>query len=112
MDVRISEISGHAGEAVTLRGWVCARRESGKKLLFLLLRDGSGRIQAVLSSDYLPEADFAAASGADLESSCAVTGTVHADNRAPGGFELEIRDLEIVQIARESGEVVYPAKVA
>jgi len=96
MDVRISEIAGHAGEAVTLRGWVCARRESGKKLLFLLLRDGSGRIQAVLSSDYLPEADFAAASGADLESSCAVTGTVHADNRAPGGFELTVTGFTVV----------------
>lgn len=94
--VRISEISGHVGEAVTLRGWVCGKRESGKKLLFLLLRDGSGRIQAVLSSDDLPEGDFAAASGADLESSCAVTGTVREDKRAPGGFELTVSGFTVV----------------
>jgi len=96
MNARISEISGHVGQSVTLRGWLCGRRESGKKLLFLLLRDGTGRIQAVAAADDLSEAEYAAAAAADLECSCAVTGTVRADNRAPGGFELTVTGFSVI----------------
>jgi asparaginyl-tRNA synthetase len=96
MVIRISDIAGHVGKTVTLHGWVCGRRESGKKLLFLLLRDGSGRIQAVLSADDLPPGEFASAAEANVESSCAATGTVRADERAPGGFELTVTGFTIV----------------
>ncbi len=96
MNARISEISGHVGESVTLRGWLCGRRVSGKKLLFLLLRDGTGRMQAVASADDLSEPEYAAAAAADLESSCAVTGTVRTDERAPGGFELTVSGFAVI----------------
>jgi asparaginyl-tRNA synthetase len=91
MNARICDIAGHVGRTVTLRGWVCGKRESGKKLLFLLLRDGTGRIQTVLSPDGVGADGFAAAAAADLESSCEVTGTVRADDRAPGGYELTVQ---------------------
>jgi len=98
--VNISSIGAHEGQSVTLKGWLYNKRSSGK-LHFLLVRDGTGVIQGVVSrADVAPET-FDAAGTLTQESSVVVTGTVRADSRAPGGYELAISDVKPVQIAHE-----------
>ncbi len=95
---RVVTIAAHVGEAVTLAGWVASKTEKGK-LVFLRLRDGSGTIQCVVFKKNVREAVFAAAQRLTLESSLRIEGTVRADERAPGGFELDVIDVQIVQIS-------------
>lgn len=98
--VYISDIGAHEGKAVTLKGWLYNKRSSGK-LHFLLIRDGTGIIQGVVSrADVSPET-FEAASALTQESSVIVSGTVRPDARAPGGYELAVTEVEPVQIARD-----------
>jgi asparaginyl-tRNA synthetase len=100
--VYIADISQHDGEEVELRGWLYAKR-SGGKLQFLQVRDGTGVIQCVVSKkDVSPEA-FAAAEQVHQEASLSVRGTVAKDPRSPLGFELQTRDLTVLQ-----GEPGYP----
>lgn len=96
----ISKIAGFEGKQVTLQGWVANKRES-KGLVFLNVRDGYGLIQCVADASKLTELQFEAASGLTLESSLSVTGTVVKDERQIGGFELQITNLEVYQIASE-----------
>lgn len=97
---RIAEIGSHTGQQVTVQGWLYNKRSSGK-LQFLLVRDGSGLMQAVVSrADVSPEA-FASAEALTQESSLEVTGTVRQDARAPGGYEMTVVDLRPVQIAKD-----------
>src|SRR5271169_2125154 len=97
----IAEIGKHDGQAVTLRGWLYNLRESGK-LLFPIFRDGTGTIQGVAHVKSVPPAVFDALKGLTQESSVIVTGKVRADKRAPGGFELDVLDLQVVQRVPES----------
>ncbi len=98
--VRVADVGRHVGATVELRGWLFNRRHSGK-LFFLLLRDGSGTIQCVVSRDAVPAAAFAASDAATQESALRVRGTVRADSRAPGGYELTATDVEILSPAAE-----------
>ncbi len=82
--VRIEEFAGHAGEEVLVRGWLHNKRSSGK-LQFLILRDGSGYAQAVVSKKVVPAEAWQALEAAGQESSLEVQGRVRADARAPGG---------------------------
>jgi len=98
--VYIRDISKHAGEEVTLKGWVYSRTDKGK-LQFILLRDGSGYIQAVgFKKELSPEA-FESITKLTQESSVILTGMVRAEPRSPGGYELGITDCQIVQISEE-----------
>lgn len=98
--VYISDIAAHEGQDVTLKGWLYNKRSSGK-LHFLLIRDGTGLIQAVVSrADVSPET-FEAADRLTQESSVIVSGKVRADGRAPGGYELAVSAVQPVQIARD-----------
>ena len=93
----IETIGQFDGQVVTLRGWLYNKRKSGK-LQFLILRDGSGFIQAVAFKKDVDEATWEAASEANQESSLLVTGTVRKEDRAPYcGYELGIQKVEIVQ---------------
>ncbi len=85
--VYIQDIANHAGQEVTLRGWLHNRRSSGK-IHFLIVRDGTGFIQVVMSKADIGEALFAQADHLSQETAIVVTGTVRADARAKGGFEL------------------------
>ncbi len=96
--VSIAHIADVVGQTVLLKGWVRHRRSSGK-LQFLTIRDGSGDIQAILNKGTLGEEHFGLANQLTQESSVMVTGTPRADARAPGGYELEVTALEILQIA-------------
>ncbi|HEU4387924.1 MAG TPA: asparagine--tRNA ligase [Blastocatellia bacterium] len=94
----IRNIAAHAGEEVLIKGWLYNIRSSGK-LMFPQIRDGSGVIQGVVFKKNVPEQVWSDCGRLTQESSIIVTGTVRADERAPGGFELDITSLEIVQIA-------------
>jgi asparaginyl-tRNA synthetase len=99
--VTIANLKDHVGAEVTLQGWLYHKTGKGK-LQFLQLRDGSGLCQAVLFRGNVSDELFEAAKELTQESSLKVHGLVKGDPRAPGipgGYELEVRDLEIIQIA-------------
>jgi asparaginyl-tRNA synthetase len=97
----ISEIGKHDGQTVTIRGWLYNLRESGK-LLFPQFRDGSGVIQGVVPKNAVTPEVFEAIKTLTQESSVIVEGKVRADKRAPGGYELDVANVQIVQRVPES----------
>jgi len=103
----IERASQYAGRTVVIRGWLYNLRESGK-LLFPIFRDGTGVMQGVVSQKEHPEA-FAALKGLTQESSVVVTGKIQAEPRAPGGFEIHISNIEVVQRVPESDP--YPIQL-
>lgn len=98
--VYIEEIAKYLGQEVTLQGWLYNKTHKGK-LQFLMVRDGTGLIQAVMFRDSVGEELFEACLALPQESSIRVTGTVTEDKRAKGGHELQVSRLEIVQKAEE-----------
>jgi asparaginyl-tRNA synthetase len=96
--VLIELLRGHIGETVEVRGWLYHRRSSGK-IHFLLVRDGSGVVQAVISRADVTEEVFAAADRLPQESSLILRGTVRADARAAGGVEISATHLQVLQEA-------------
>jgi len=98
--VYIADVSKHENQTVTLKGWLYNKRSSGK-LWFLLMRDGTGVIQAVVSKADVPEDVFRICEGLTQESSLSVTGKATADKRSPLGFELQVQDIRVHQIAQE-----------
>jgi len=99
--INISEAKDYVGQIVTVRGWI--KRRTGKgKLNFLRVRDGSGIFQAVAFRPTLGDDKFAQVKKLTTESSVILTGEIRADARAPGvpgGYEMDLRDIEIVQLA-------------
>ena len=95
----IEDIARSEGKAVTLRGWLHNRRSSGK-IHFLTVRDGSGFIQCVMSKQAVGEEAFKQADHLAQETSLVVHGTVRADARAPGGFEIDVTGLEVIAEAQ------------
>jgi asparaginyl-tRNA synthetase len=99
--IRVEQISQYEGQDVTVRGWVYNRTHKGK-LVFLLVRDGSGFVQCVAFKNDLPEEVFDSLTRIPQESSVVVHGSIRADQRAPGlpgGYELGIKQVEIIQSA-------------
>jgi asparaginyl-tRNA synthetase len=94
MRIHIQDIADHVGQQVTLHGWLHNRRSSGK-IHFLIVRDGTGFIQAVMSKAAVGDEAFTRADHLSQETSLSVTGTVRADTRAKGGFEIDVAGLEI-----------------
>jgi asparaginyl-tRNA synthetase len=90
----IQQIAGHEGQEVTIHGWLHNRRSSGK-IHFLIVRDGTGFIQAVMSKAAVGEEAFTRAGHLSQESSLSVTGTVRADTRARGGYEIDVSAVEV-----------------
>jgi asparaginyl-tRNA synthetase len=97
----IAEIGKHEGQSVTIRGWLYNLRESGK-LLFPQFRDGSGIIQGVVPKNAVAPEVFEAVKTLTQESSVVVEGKVRADKRAPGGYELDVANLQVIQRVPES----------
>src|SRR5687767_2631325 len=95
----IEEIARFEGQAVTLRGWLHNRRSSGK-IHFLQVRDGSGFIQCVMSKQAVGEEMFTRADHLSQESSLIVHGSVRADGRAPGGYEIDVSGIDVVSEAQ------------
>ncbi len=92
---RIEALPSLVGQDVTVRGWVMTTRSSGK-IGFVVLRDGTGYLQAVLSKKEVPDAAWDAFGRLTQETSVEVSGALRADTRAPGGVELQAADLTIL----------------
>jgi len=101
--IRVEHIARYVGQEVVVRGWLQLKTGKGK-LQFLRIRDGSGIVQAVVFQGNVSQDVFDTAKRLPLESSLILTGVVRADPRAPGipgGYELDVRNIEVVQEAAE-----------
>jgi asparaginyl-tRNA synthetase len=99
--IRIEDAGRHVGEPVEIAGWLYNLRKSGK-IVFPLLRDGTGTIQAVAVKANVDEAVFESLKGLTQESSLILRGKVRPEQRAPGGYEMDVEGAEIVQRIPES----------
>ena len=93
--VEINGLRAHVGETVTVRGWVVTTRSSGK-IAFVVLRDGSGTVQGVLSKKEVPPSTWTTFESLTHETSVALTGAVREEPRSPGGFELGLQEIEVL----------------
>src|SRR6059036_1495318 len=100
MHVYIEDIGRHEGEQVVIKGWLHNRRSSGK-IHFLIVRDGTGFIQAVMSKAAVGDDLFKAADHLSQETSIIVTGTARADKRAPSGYEIDVKNVEVVGVSHD-----------
>lgn len=98
--IYINELSKHDGKTVTLNGWIYNKRES-KTLVFLILRDGTGLLQCIVSKEDIGDALFEVADSLTQESSVTMTGRVQEDERSVGGYELHVSDIKVYQITQE-----------
>jgi asparaginyl-tRNA synthetase len=98
--ITIENAGKYDGQEVTICGWLYNIRESGK-LVFPIFRDGTGVIQGVCSLKENPEA-FEALKGLSQESSVIATGKIRAEQRAPGGYEMGVTKIQIVQRVSEA----------
>ena len=96
----IKNLKDNAGKEVTLAGWLYNKRSSGK-IWFLVLRDGTGIVQCIISKKEVSPEIFDLKDSLTQESSIIVTGIVNADDRAPGGYEIWVNSLKVIQIAEE-----------
>ncbi len=103
--ITIAQAGSHTGESVEIAGWLYNLRKSGK-IIFPLIRDGSGIMQCVGLKSSLSEECFEALKNLTQESSVIIRGKCRAEQRAPGGFEMDIESAEIVQRVPE--ETPYP----
>ncbi len=97
-NVYIEDLKNHVGQDVTVRGWVYNKRSSGK-IRFIIIRDGTGLLQCVIVKGNVADNVFNSFDALTQESSLAVTGTVKREERATGGFEMELKELSVIQIA-------------
>lgn len=98
--IYVEEIHQHVGQEVILAGWLYNKRSSGK-IHFLLVRDGTNTIQCVVVQGEVSQEVFDAYNDLTLESSLLIKGIVKEDKRSPIGYELQVTDLRIIQIAEE-----------
>ena len=99
--ISITEAGAHAGETVEIAGWLYNLRRSGK-IAFPILRDGYGLMQCVAVKSNLPEELFETIKNLTQESSLIVTGKIRAEQRAPGGFEMDIEGVQVLQRVSEA----------
>ena len=97
-NVYIEDIGKYVGKEVTIKGWLYNKRSSGK-IYFLLIRDGTGIIQSVAVKKEISDKNLELCAQLTQESSIIVTGIVRNDSRAPGGYELTLKHIEVVQIS-------------
>ena len=99
--IRIADAAKHVGETVKIPGWLYNIRKSGK-IVFPLLRDGTGLMQCVAVKSALPEAVFDTIKDLTQESSVLFTGKIRADERAPGGYEMDVETVDVFERIPES----------
>ena len=96
----IRDLGRHVGDVVTVRGWVETTRSHGK-IAFVVVRDGTGIVQGVVLQKQVPPSVWENFERLTQETSVKITGAVREEARAPGGYELTVEDIEIVQIAED-----------
>jgi asparaginyl-tRNA synthetase len=99
-EVEIRDIGEHVGKKVTLKGWIYNLRSSGK-IYFLVVRDGTGIIQCVVERSSISGELFETVTELTQETSLEISGVVRKDDRAPGGYELDVKDLNVIHIAKD-----------
>jgi len=99
-DMTVNKLSEHVGKEVVIKGWLYNKRSKGK-IHFLLVRDGTGIVQCVMSKGAVPDDMFELGDKITQESSLIVTGKVRKDDRAQGGYELELSKVELIQMAKD-----------
>jgi asparaginyl-tRNA synthetase len=98
--VYVEDLARHIGETVTIRGWLYNKRSSGK-IKFPVMRDGTGLLQGVLVKGTVPDEVLERFEELTQESSFAMTGKIRVEPRAPGGHEMDVSDIAIIQIAKD-----------
>ncbi len=96
----INEARNYIGKEATIKGWVYNSRSSGK-ILFILLRDGTGFMQCVMAKNEVEDETFARAKALTQETSVIARGTIREDKRSPNGCELTLKEIEIIQLTRD-----------
>lgn len=100
MSVEIRHLKDHVGEEVTVKGWLYNKRSSGK-IRFLIVRDGSGMMQAVVVKKEVSPEMWEATDKITQESSLIISGVINKDDRSVGGYEMLASSFEIVQLSDE-----------
>jgi asparaginyl-tRNA synthetase len=103
--VYINQLKDHVGQEVTLSGWLYNSRASGK-IQFLIIRDGTGLCQCIVEKGKVPDELFEQLKRLGQESSLSVTGTIRADERSVGGYEMAVTDAQV--IAPSEGYPITP----
>jgi asparaginyl-tRNA synthetase len=93
---RINDLARHVGAEITIKGWLYNLRSSGK-ILFPQLRDGTGIVQCVVLKNAIDPETWEALKGIGQESAVIVRGKVREDARAPGGYEIDVSEAQVVQ---------------
>jgi len=99
--IRISDIKNYEGKEVEIRGWLYNRRSSGK-IKFLIVRDGTSFVQATLIKNEMDENIFDQADNINYESSIKISGVVKEEKRVPLGYEILVKNIEVVSMAKEN----------
>ena len=99
--IAIADAARHQGESVEIAGWLYNLRKSGK-IVFPILRDGTGLMQCVAMKNNLPEETFESLKHLTQESSLMVRGKIRAEARATGGYEMDVESVEILQKVSEA----------
>src|SRR6266567_6105810 len=99
--IRIQDAGQHVGESVEIAGWLYNLRKSGK-IAFPLLRDGTGIIQCVAVKANIDEALFETLKNLTQESSLILRGKLREEQRAPGGYEMDVEGAELLDRVPES----------
>jgi asparaginyl-tRNA synthetase len=99
--IRISDVRNYEGKEVEIRGWLYNRRSSGK-IKFLIVRDGTSFIQATLIKNEMDEKIFDKADNINYESSVKIIGIVREEKRAPLGYEVLVKNIEVVSMASDN----------
>jgi len=97
-NVRIKELPAHLGQEVVIDGWIYNKRVSGK-LMFPIIRDGSGYLQCVISKKEVDESSWDSADRSTQESTVRVRGSIRKEERAPGGVEMGVTSFELMDVA-------------
>ncbi|HTY10541.1 MAG TPA: asparagine--tRNA ligase [Bacteroidota bacterium] len=98
--IYIEDLARCVGETVTISGWVYNKRSSGK-IRFIVIRDGTGLMQAVIVKANVSEDIFSRFDELTQETSLRVTGKIRKEDRAPGGYEMDLAGLDIISVAKE-----------
>jgi asparaginyl-tRNA synthetase len=96
----IEQLASYVGQTITLQGWLYQKRSSGR-IRFLVMRDGTGLVQGVVTQSAGDGALFARFDELTQESSFEMTGLVRQERRAPGGFEMDVTEIRTLQVAEE-----------
>src|SRR5204863_3957983 len=96
----IKDLGQHVGDVVAIRSWVQATRVHGK-VAFVVVRDGTGIVQCVLVQKQVAPEIWGLLESLTLESSVLVTGSVRAEPRAPGGYEIGLENVELIGPSNE-----------